>query len=106
MNELVEKAKLGDKKSFTDLMILIKQDLYKLSKIKLSNNDDIADAIQNTMLIAFVSIKSLKNNEYFKTWIIRILINECNKIYRQKKHTNYISLSDSEKTLISSNDIV
>ena len=30
-------------------------------------------------------MKKLKNPEYFQTWIIRILINECNKIYEKNE---------------------
>lgn len=42
--------------------------------------------MQETMIIAFLNIKKLKNNSFFKTWVIRILINNCNKFYKRKKH--------------------
>lgn len=32
----------------------------------------------------------MKNAEFFKTWLIRILINECNKIHRQNKKIIYL----------------
>ena len=37
-------------------------------------------------LTCFEKIHTLKNPEYFKTWMIRILINECNKIHRHYKN--------------------
>ena len=49
------------------------------------------------MIIALKSIKKLKNNKLFKTWIIRILINECKKIYKRKKNI-YIDEVD-ERTI-------
>ena len=39
---------------------------------------------------AFFSCTTLKNAEFFKTWLIRILINECNKIHRQNKKIIYL----------------
>ena len=84
MDELILKAKNGDKTSFTELMLQIKEELYKVAKIRLRNDDDVFDAIQETMLVSYKSLKKLKNNQYFKTWVIKILINECNKIYNYK----------------------
>ena len=52
--------------------------------MRLFSEDDINEAVQNTIVNSFISIKSLKNEKYFKTWIIRILINECNHIYKDK----------------------
>lgn len=34
--------------------------------------------------MAFKSIKKLREPQYFKTWIIRILINQSNYIYRKR----------------------
>lgn len=48
--------------------------------------EDAADAMQDTILTCFEKIHTLKNPEYFKTWMIRILINECNKIHRHYKN--------------------
>ena len=80
MNELIEKAKQGCIESFEKLILYYQQDLYRIAKIRLNTNDDISDAIQNTIINIYKNLKKLKNNTYFKTWIIKILINECNKI--------------------------
>ena len=74
MEELIQKAKNGDKEAFTTIMLSLEKDLYKIAKTRLKNDDDIYDAIQETIIEAFKSIKKLKNTEAFKTWIIRILI--------------------------------
>ena len=58
--------------------------LYKVAKSRLKNEEDICDAVQETLISAYKSIKSLKNNKYFKTWLIRILINKCNDMYARK----------------------
>lgn len=98
MNELVKKAKKGNKEAFTQLIIEIENELYKIAKLRLQSNYDIDEAIQETMLQAFKSIKKLKHEEYFKTWIIRILINNCNKIYR-KNGKKEVLLNDLSQEL-------
>ena len=90
MEDLIKKAKSGDKLAFTELMLQMQDELYKIAKIRLKNDDDVFDVIQDTMLSAYKSLKKLKHNEYFKTWIIKILINECNKIHRQNKKIIYL----------------
>ena len=97
MEELIVSAKNGDETAFTELMLQIKDELYKVAKVRLKNDEDVFDVIQETMLIVYKSIKKLKNNQYFKTWTIRILINECNKFYKNsssKKECPYEILNN------------
>ena len=84
MIELIDKAKDGNEEAFTELMLSIKDDLYKIAKIRIYNDDDINDAIQETMIKVYKSLNKLKDNEKFKFWVIKILINNCNSIYRKK----------------------
>ena len=86
MDELIKKAKGGDNQAFTNLITDIQVDLYKIAKAKLKDDDDINEAIQETIIKAYSSIKKLRNEKYFKTWIIRILINECNNIYKKNNY--------------------
>ena len=97
MEELIRQAKLGNEKAFIELIDSIKIDLYKIARTRLMVNDDIEDAVQETMIEAFNSLKKLRNNNLFKKWIIKILINKCNKVY--KKRMNNISYEelDAEK---------
>ena len=93
MEELVEKAKNGDSEVFNKLILNIQKEIYYIAKSKIDNENDIEDIIQETMLKAFLHIKKLKDNSLFKTWIIRILINDCNNFYKRKK---YKSIDDKE----------
>lgn len=86
MEKLVERAKNEDSDAFTNLILNIERDLYCIARSKIDNENDIEDIMQETMIIAFLNIKKLKNNSFFKTWVIRILINNCNKFYKRKKH--------------------
>lgn len=85
------------------LFLSIQKDLYCIAKMKINNENDIEDIIQETMLSAYTNLKKLKNNSFFKTWIIRILINKCNKFYKKK---NLKSLDDKQEiNIISTKEI-
>ena len=96
MDDLVKKAKQGDKAAFTELILLLKSDLYKIAKARIRNDEDVYDVIQETMIIAFNSIKKLQKTESFKPWIIKILINTSNNFYKKLKKGNIISLENIE----------
>lgn len=93
MKELVKKAMNGDKDSFSELINSLKMDLYKIAKVRLKDEDDVLDAIQETIISSYKSIKKLNNPDNFKKWIIKILINKCNNIYLQKNN-KIVSLDD------------
>ena len=57
-------------------------------------------AIQETMIEAFKNIKKLKKIESFKPWIIKILINKCNKIYQKKKMNEITFEEDIDNYLV------
>lgn len=95
MIELIKKAKEGDEEAFSELICLKRHNLYKIARTRLSNNDDIEDAIQETIIETFKSIKKLKNEQAFNNWIIKVLINKCNRIYRNN-NKNKISYEKLE----------
>lgn len=89
LEELISHSINGDKNAFDQIYNLLHDDLYRIAHARLNNIDDIEDAIQETMLSAYKSINKFDNADirFFKTWLIKILINECNKIYnRNIKH--------------------
>ncbi len=85
MEELIRQYLDGDDEAFTKIIQLIQVDLFRIARARLDNIEDINDAIQETMILSYKNLKKLEEIKYFKTWIIKILINECNKIYQQKK---------------------
>ena len=42
------------------------------------------------MIITYKNIKKQKDIKFFKTWIIHVLINECNKIYNSNKKHKFV----------------
>lgn len=62
------------------------------SKVNAFDDEDCSDAISETIVKAFSKIHTLKSEEYVDTWLVRILINECYNVIRQKKRV--VSLED------------
>lgn len=71
------------KEQLGQLILSSERQLYATAKSILMNDQDCADAIQEAIVKAFSKIHSLKNDKYAKTWLMRILINECYTIGRQ-----------------------
>lgn len=82
--ELVLRAKKQDKDAFVELINQQKESMYKIAKTILKKEEDVADAMQETILNCWEKITTLRKPEYFRTWMVRILINNCNAIYRQR----------------------
>ena len=80
----VNLAMEGDKEAFIFLIEENMDFFYRVSKRILQNEYDVEDAVQNMIIKAYENIGDLRNEEYFKTWITRILINECNKILNKR----------------------
>ena len=92
MEELINEAKNGDEEAFTKIIIALEKDLYRIARMRFSSEDDICEVVQQTIIASFYNIKKLKNVEYFKTWIIKILLNKCNKF-------SFIGRQNSEKLI-------
>ena len=88
--EKVERARKGNADEIGSLLMENMKSMYRVAFSILKTEEEISDAISNTTLIVFEKIHTLKNAEFFKTWLIRILINECNKIHRQNKKIIYL----------------
>ena len=72
--------------------------LYHISKSILKNDSDCGDAVQETLLKAYEKLPMLKEEKFFRTWITRILINECKGILRkQKKVVQYEDYMGNER---------
>lgn len=103
MEELINEAKNGDEEAFSDLMMSISDDLYKIARIRINNEEDLNDAIQETMIAVFKSLHKLNDYKKFKFWVIKILVNKCNRIYR-KKSKNERSIEELEMDKLINDD--
>jgi RNA polymerase sigma-70 factor (ECF subfamily) len=79
------RVKKGDEEAFAELIEQYKLSIYKTAKVILKDEDDVCDAIQDTALSIYKNINNLKNEKYFKTWVIRITINKCYDIIAKRR---------------------
>lgn len=85
---IIAQIKKGDQEAFAELIEEYKLPIYKTAKAILKDEDDVCDAIQDTCLSIYKNICNLKNEKYFKTWVIRITINKCYDIISKHKLNN------------------
>ncbi len=75
--------------------------MYHVAKTLLRSDDDCGDAIQEAIVKAFSKMHTLKKDSYGKTWLIRIVINECYAIMRKGKRVvpleNHMEKEPSEQ---------
>lgn len=79
-------------------LVLASEDLmYHVAKTLLYNDADCSDAIQETIVKVFSKIHTLKEDAHAKTWMIRILINECYGILRRNQRLEIWGEEEFEK---------
>ena len=91
LEHLVTKAQQGDGRAFVRLIEMNKQSMYKVARSYFTNDEDIADVIQDTIETCYRSISHLAEAQYFRTWLTRILINKCIDILRKNKREHPVS---------------
>ena len=72
--------------------------MYKIARSYFTNDEDIADAIQDTIETCYRSIRHLADPGYFRTWMTRILINKCIDIIRKNKKEHPVSELSTRQT--------
>lgn len=73
-----------------NLILESQESLYRVAKSLLNNDEDCGDAICKTIARAFEKLHTLKSDAFAKTWLTRILINECYNILRREKKIVYL----------------
>ena len=102
ISKLVSRAKEHDADAFMQLVQPYTKKMYQTALSILVNDEDAADAIQETILNCWEKIQTLKESQYFYTWMTRILINNCYDIC--KKRTRYVEMQDYEEPAVYRHD--
>lgn len=80
------------KECFTQEILSLSDTMYGVSRTYLRSYADCADAVQESILKAWAGLPALHKEQYFRTWVIRILINECKNILKKQMRT--VSVAD------------
>lgn len=81
--QMVKKAKHGDAEAFAMLYEEIYENMYRFALYTLKNTQDAEDVVSEAVMSAFASIRKLRTEEAFKSWIFRILSNKCKEKLRE-----------------------
>jgi RNA polymerase sigma-70 factor (ECF subfamily) len=57
----------------------LKEQLYRFAYLYLKSDASAVEAVDETVYLAYKNIHKLRQPQFFKTWITRILINVCKK---------------------------
>lgn len=90
---IVKKAIKGDSKAFYSVIEENKEQLYRIAYSYLKNKEDSLEAIQEMTYRAYKNIYKLRQPQFIKTWLIRILINYC--VDEQKRRKKVLSLTSN-----------
>lgn len=96
---LIKKALKHDDELFVQLIMSRKEKLIRIAYKYTLNDAIVEDVLSETIYQAYKNRKQCKQPEYFDTWIIRILINNCLKEIKQQSK-NYELIIDIEDTKI------
>lgn len=84
-----------EKEEFAARVQGIRGKLYRAAFMLLGNETDALEAVDEAVYQALRNLKQLRHEEFFETWLTRILINTCHKELRHRKHF----FKDSTETL-------
>lgn len=83
-------AQKGDDGAFVELMNLCQEELYRIAFTYMKNEQEALDIVSDTVYKAYMGIKNLNNPQFFQTWIIKILINQCINRLKVSNRITYI----------------
>jgi RNA polymerase sigma-70 factor, ECF subfamily len=80
--DLVLRARDGDHDAFTALAAGAVDRLHRTARLILRSDDRAADAVQESLLAAWLHIRAVRDPDRFDAWLNRLLVHAC---YREAK---------------------
>jgi RNA polymerase sigma-70 factor, ECF subfamily len=93
--ELIRRVREGDKEAFYGLVRPCQRAVFFAARSVLNNDADAEEAVQESVLKAFMHIKQFRGESKFSTWLVQIAINEARMKLRKEHRELYESLDES-----------
>ncbi len=94
--QLVTDSRNGDMEAIAELFRRYYPLSLSVARRILPARDEFSDAVQSAYLSAFRNFNSFRGDSSFKTWITRIVINQClTHVRNSARPRHFISLDDS-----------
>lgn len=91
---LVNKARQGDARAFSELVQKYERKIYRLARHITNSDEDAEDVLQEAFLKAYEHLDNFQGNSKFYTWIVRIAVNEALMKLRKRKSDKTVSLDE------------
>ena len=85
MDELVERARHGDREAFGALVQLTSNRMYAIAARILRDTDLAEDALQGALIAAWKSLPTLRDPARFEAWLRRLLVHACYAEARRRR---------------------
>ena len=72
-----------DKDDFTRLVLQNQTAMFRTARAIVSTDEDAEDAVQSAICTAFTKLDALRDPAKFKSWILRIVVNNCYDLCRK-----------------------
>ena len=92
--ELIEKVLAGDAALFELIIRRNNPFLYRIGKMYHYSHEETQDLMQDSYIQAYMHLAQFQNKSSFKTWISKIMINECYRKSKKWRYTHMESLED------------
>jgi len=84
--EIISRILNGEKLLYELIVRRFNPYLYKIGRSYNFNHEDTQDLMQDTYIDAFRSLEQFESRAHFKTWIVRIMLNNC---YHKKQKASF-----------------
>lgn len=86
-DELVRRARAGDREAFGAIMMLGNQRLFRVARSVVRDDAEAEDVLQESYLRAFRAIGNFRGDADVMTWLTRIVVNEARGRLRNRRPT-------------------
>ena len=100
---IIDKARNGDKKAFGKLVMQYQQYAFNLAFRIVNNEDDARDIVQDSFIKIWKNMKLYNPNIKFATWMYKIVSNTAIDHLRSNKKMEKVSLDDFHEKLEQNN---
>ena len=90
---IIEKIISGEVALFEIIIRRNNPVLYKIGRSYNYQHEDTQDLMQDTFVDAYINLSKFENRSSFKTWIIKIMLNNC---YRKQKKNSFKQEASNE----------
>jgi RNA polymerase sigma-70 factor (ECF subfamily) len=91
---LLRDSKRGTAEAFQTVCETLRPRLLKIALRITRNREDAEDAVQDSLMRAYMHIDGFQGNSAFSTWLTRILMNSALMINRKNRNARQVSTED------------